>query len=232
MKKLPKIITATLTLALLVTQSASATTTFTDVYEQTRFKDGILFAAAEGIVNGYPDQTFKPLQILNRVELMKVAAEGTAIYHNWSSTVFDSYHDDICFNDVNAYSWKTKYTCYGKAKAWVVGFDNGTYFDPGRDVTFTEALKIIFKAFEIPFTEGTPWYKNAVDIASEKGYIPETITGFKDPITRAEATEIITRIIKDERGELADYLGDSLEIKVTYETLEAGADLSDLELAP
>lgn len=208
--------------------------TFADVYKGSTFYDGIEFLASQGIVNGYPDGTYGPAIILNRAEMVKIIAEGSAKYYNLSADIFDSYASKSCFNDVKAKQWYTKYVCYGKEKGWVVGYENGSKFKPNQAVTFVEGLKITYKGLDLFFNEEseTPWYKDLVNKASAKNYIPFNILGFNSGLRREQMADMITRIIKDEQGpeELEKYLGDRADMVASYETLEKGLDLSKMEI--
>lgn len=214
--------------------SSVSAKTFADVNQNQTFYDAIEFLASQGIVKGYPDGTYGPAIILNRAEMVKIIAEGSAKYYALPDDTFDSYAGKSCFNDVKANQWYTKYVCYGKEKGWIVGYENGSKFKPEQKVTFVEGLKITFKGLDLNFNEesGTPWYKDLVNKASAKNYIPFNITGFNEGLSRDQMADMITRIIKDEQGpgELEKYLGDRADMVVTYETLEKGLDLSKMEV--
>lgn len=208
--------------------------TFTDVNGNQTFYDAIEFLASQAIVNGYPDGTYGPAIILNRAEMIKIIAEGSAKYYAWPTDTFDSYANKSCFTDVKANQWYTKYVCYGKEKGWVVGYENGKKFKPDQKVTFVEGLKITYKGLDIEFHEDeeTPWYRDLVNRASAKNYIPFNITGFNEGLRRDQMADLITRIIKYAGGpeELNLYLGDRADIVVSYETLEKSLDLSKMEI--
>ncbi len=221
------IIMSILTLSL---TAYAATGSFPDVETTDTYYDGIEFLFEEGIVNGNNDGTYTPDRILNRAEEMKFVAAGAAKHFGWPEGIFDPYHNSICFDDVPPGEWFTKYICYGKEHNWVVGFENGKKFKPSQDVTFVEGLKITYKGFGLEYTEGEIWYKNAVEHASMHNYIPFTISAFNVGLKRDEMADLVTRIIKDNAGVLDTYLGDRADIVVTYATIEAGEDLSKLEI--
>ncbi|MEK7673086.1 MAG: S-layer homology domain-containing protein [Patescibacteria group bacterium] len=207
--------------------------TFNDVGDDEIYKTGIEFLHESGIVNGNPDGSFKPLDSLNRAEMLKIIAEGSAQYSGLGQATFDSYAGKSCFIDVKANQWYTKYVCYGKEKGWVIGYDNGKYFRPSQKVTFVEALKITFNGFDLGYTENSsPWYKDAVNKASEKNYIPHTIFAFEKPLIRNQMADMIARIINSKASveSLEDYLGARADIVVSYETISKGQDLSQLEV--
>lgn len=228
------IISSLLVFSLILAESIPATfaaSSFSDVGSDEIYKDGIEFLKSQNIVNGYPDGTYKPEQTINRAEMIKIIAEGAKIYFKWPTNVFDNYAKQSCFTDVPASQWYTKYVCYGKDKGWVVGYDGGKKFKPTQEVTFVEGLKISYKGFGLTYTEtGTPWYKDVVDFASEKNYIPFDIIAFAGPLHRNQMADLVTRMIKENEGQLDSYLGARKDLVVTYETITAGQDLTELDV--
>lgn len=239
-----KFLAALLSLGLFLTLPFTASAaTFSDVGTDEIYKTGIEFLESEGIVQGYADGTFKPLQTLNRAEMLKIIAEGAASYRNWPDDTFNSYASKSCFNDVAANQWYTKYVCYGKEKGWIVGYDGGKYFKPTQEVTFVEGLKIAFKGFDLKYTETTtPWYKDVVIAASKQNLIPFDIHAFAAPLQRNQMADLVARMINTrsvfiavDEAKLEAYLGPRADIVVTYDTIEAGQNLSEMdtvELAP
>lgn len=239
------IVSSLLVFSLLFSQiiPAAFAASFSDVGTDEIYKTGIEFLQDKGIVQGYADGTFKPLQTLSRAEMIKIIAEGAAISYSWPDNTFSNYASKSCFNDVAANQWYTKYVCYGKEKGWIVGYDGGKYFKPTQEVTFVEGLKIAFKGFDLKYTETTtPWYKDVVESASKRNSIPFDIHAFAAPLQRNQMADLIARMMNTSSGFTAinaamldSYLGARKDIVVTYETIEAGQDLSEMdtvELAP
>jgi len=130
---------------------------------------------------------------------------------------------------VPANQWFTKYVCYAKNRGWIVGYENGKYFRPTQIVSFVEGLKIALKGFSIDFEEESDvWYRQAVKRAAEKNLIPFTIKAFHNGFQRDQMADLIARILKENRGELEEYLGDRADLNVSYETINQGRDLSKL----
>jgi len=229
-----KILSTILILSSLALFSANAFAgSFPDVGADQIYSQAIEFLTANGIVKGYPDGTYGPNIVLNRAELLKIIAEGSAKTSNQDASIFDSYSSSKCFSDVKANQWYTKYICYAKANNWVVGYQNGKYFKPDQKVTFVEALKMTFKAFAIPYNESSdPWYHDLVDQASQANFIPFDANGFNVGFRRDQMADLVTRILKANEGftALQLYLGDRADIVVSYETLDQGLDLSKLKV--
>lgn len=230
-----------LSIAFFAIATPALASTFPDVPDTETYKTAIDFLSDMGIVQGNPDGTFRPLNTLNRAEMLKIITEGSLKYHKTNDAtastdntgILDNFASKSCFNDVQANIWYTKYVCYGKEKGWVTGYDGGKTFKPTQNVNFVEALKMSYKAFGLSYDDkANPWYKDLVDNASSKNYIPFTITAFSQDLQRAQMADMITRMIKYDKGgtELEAYLGARNDTVVTYDTIEKGQDLSKLEV--
>lgn len=207
--------------------------TFSDVDDTQIYSAGIEFLTQQGIIKGYDNGTYKPSAELNRAELLKIIAEGSAKYSNKESSIFAFYKGKKCFSDVKANQWYTKYICYAKEKGWVTGYNGGKLFKPDQKVTFVEALKMTFKGFDIKFDETAKvWYRDLIDQASNANYIPFDITGFMVNLRRDQMADLVTRIIKsnDSLKVFNAYLGLRADVVVTYETLRQGLELSKLQI--
>ncbi|MBI2634122.1 S-layer homology domain-containing protein [Candidatus Peregrinibacteria bacterium] len=216
---------------LTILPAASVLADFADVPVEERYKGGIEFLVSEGIINGYPDGTFKPVNTLNRAEMLKIIAAGAGRYFNWPSDLFDAYKNKRCFNDVPTTVWYTKYVCYGKDKGWIEGYENGKLFKPAQPVTFSESLKITLQAFGIAYAdESEIWYRPIVRRASKDNLIPFDIKEFHADLKRNQMADMIARIIKFKKGNLEEYLGPRADLNVTYESIESGIDLTNMDV--
>jgi hypothetical protein len=176
------------------------------------YEDAIRFIYDKGIVQGYPDGSYKPNSTINRAELVKIVVE--AVYNN----EFESYGNTACFNDVKAGDWYTKYVCFAKDRGIVEGYSDGT-FQPAKGVNFVEALKIVMVGYGNEYTVSDPWYKSMVELASANNIIPLDTKGFDQVFTRGQMAELVTRNIKFKEGFLNEYLGTEADQRVTYESL-------------
>lgn len=231
MKKLLSISTGAAIFLTFTFQSLAAT--FYDVDETQKYYEAIEFLANIDIVQGHPDGSYKPDDVLNRAEMIKIIAEGIAKRDSWPKNTFDDYKNKSCFKDIKVGQWYTKYVCYGKEQGWVVGYENGKYFKPTQKVSFVEALKITFKGFGASYDESPdPWFLDLVNIASSQNFIPYDVTGFNKGLRRDQMADMITRMIKSEESAdaLNTYLGNRADIVVTYESLQQGLNLSELKI--
>lgn len=235
MKKIISITVLLFALSIFTTASFAVTNMqiFADVNADETYRTGIEFLYSEGIINGYPDGTYQPQRTLNRAEMIKIIAEGTATLSDLPASTFTSYASQKCFDDVAANQWYTKYVCYAKDHNWIVGYDGGKNFKPDQTVTFVEGLKIAYKGFGLTYTENSsPWYRDVVQSASRENYIPFDIIAFSNGFKRNQMADLATRIIKgeDSTEALSAYLGDRENKVVTYETIEAGINVRAMDV--
>lgn len=169
--------------------------------------------------SGYADGTFRPDVPVNRAELTKIVVSLLHTREKIDACVNGGQWgrvrglEDVHWSDIQR-DWFAPYVCIG-VDTFIDGYADGT-FRPERTVNFAEASKILVSAF---LTDGRlreeqradPWYKPYVERLGEANAIPESITRFDQPLSRAEMAEIIYRL----RARIAD------RGSVTYEHLRA-----------
>lgn len=108
---------------------------FTDIPNHHWAKPYIREAVREGLVNGYPDRTFRPNQGINREEAVKVNSE----YDQLRKEV-----QDAPFKDVAKDRWSAKYISAAKRQRWL-DYINSDRFSPKQEFTRAEAAYILYK---------------------------------------------------------------------------------------
>lgn len=181
-----------------VVETATVQTTtspFTDVGNYTKYKDAVLYLNSIGVVNGYPDGSFKPGDLINRAEFSKIligAKFGIPTQEN----------DYQCFPDVLAGQWYTGYVCKAKTEGIIDGYPDGS-FKPDQNINYVEALKIVSEAYfdNIPINpDGGDWYQKYWQFAKDKGFFLSEWTGSgympSTLITREQMSEMIYQVSK------------------------------------
>ena len=181
-------------MSLLLAQSAWAA--FSDVGAETTYKDAINYAEQNGIIGGYADGTFKPVQTINRAEFTKIAIAAAFNYDPAKDPsgfdIFSTVY--VHFSDVQDRQWYLPYLRKALDNAVIGGYPDGS-FKPANEITFVEAAKIIVNSFKYEIAaDPSVWYKPYVEKLAELKAIPTTITGFSQKINRAEMVEIIYRL--------------------------------------
>ncbi|MFA5842324.1 MAG: Calx-beta domain-containing protein [Candidatus Gracilibacteria bacterium] len=122
-----------------------ASTSFKDISINTQESAYIEKAYALGIIKGYPDGTFKPLQVINRAEALKIAInlsfqEVPLLYGDELLAYYELPENP--FSDVSIDAWYAPYILYAYSNRIVIGYGDKT-FKPDRLISLGETAKII-----------------------------------------------------------------------------------------
>jgi hypothetical protein len=113
---------------------------FEDV-EAYEFEDSVLKLADLGIINGYPDGTFKPDNLVTRAEFAKMIVCMLGLDAAAKSLEGEA----VPFADVDADHWAAGYINVAQMMGIVNGYEDGT-FRPEGNITYAEALKMVLAA--------------------------------------------------------------------------------------
>lgn len=182
---------------------------FTDLSDRNRYAVAIEYLKEVGIINGYPDGTFKPDQNVNRVEFLKLVLESSEI-----TTDIDTKTE---FPDIDNTAWYAKYVRKAYKEGWIEGYPDGT-FKPEQNINKVEALKIIgqvqkwetpLEITEQPYTDITldEWYTPYISYAKTKNYLEENSNSYiPDAIqSRARVSELLFRSFITTKSESEEY---------------------------
>lgn len=186
-----------------------------------KYEDSIRLIFDKGIVGGYPDGSYQADRIINRAELLKIIVEAAYLDE------FESFGGSGCFTDVDPGLWYTKYVCFAQSRNIVGGYADGS-FRPDQNINFVEALKIAMIGFEYGYVAGDPWYWNIVSDASDNAFIPLDINAFDEELTRGQMADMIARMTTFGTVEFDQYSPGDSSYFVTYNTIEAGLDVSEV----
>ncbi len=197
-----------LPIVVLLSIPVAASAAFKDVPADHPNAEAIAYVKAVGIVQGYPDGTYRPNAAINRAEFVKimVSANLPAHYTYDQFLKYDSLSTD-CFNqiegtddgefvfsDVSITAWYALPICRAYENFWIRGYPDGT-FRPAAQITFAEAAKILNELMMFPSVDPKgEWYEPYVRILEERRAIPLSITRFDQVITRGEMAEMIWRL--------------------------------------
>lgn len=179
--------------------AAFAASGFPDVTVSHPNHSAILYLQEQGIVQGYEDGTFKPNQLVNRAEFLKIIIEGSDIESNIET--------ETPFPDIDNAAWYAKYVRKAYSEGWINGYPDGT-FKPEQTINKVEALKIIGEvqswsltkpSNDLAFTDLIPgaWYLAYVNYAKSHDYLEETgsILSPDQLMSRAKISEVIYRTL-------------------------------------
>ena len=179
-------------------KTRSGIKSFSDVGEIYWAKDAIEYLATLGMVNGYPDGTFRPEEALTRGELavMLIKAKG----FNPATPEAD------LFRDVPSKHWAAPYINIALQRNYVSGYPDETFM-AWKKITRAEAVTAMAKfagltepimITENPFPDlqKRHWAARSISVAKNYGLL-EYLSGKNfepdQPLTRAEAAEMISK---------------------------------------
>lgn len=155
------------------------------------FADAVNSLAADGILQGYGDGTFRPDAVINRAELTKIV-----VLSKYSRAETDACTaPDPGLSDVPATAWYARYVCMGMRNAGIEGYPNDRTFRPANAINFAEAAKILATLYLQPVHgQHEDWFEPYVDALAAAHAIPESVQGFDQPVTRGEMAEMLWRL--------------------------------------
>jgi hypothetical protein len=160
-------------------------TEFPDVIKGKYGYTAITELAKQGVLRGYDDGTFKPLNNVARAEFAKMLIAGLHPE--------DSKGEANCFPDV-ADEWFATFVCATKRLNWVSGYADG-YFRPAQTMTKAEGIKIVVASLlaltpeneTLTVEAGAKWYLPYVQWAVENKLLLEQTFDPNALATRADA---------------------------------------------
>jgi hypothetical protein len=166
--------------------------TFSDVNEATLAHAGIEYFGTLGLVDGYPDGSFRPEDRLSRVELTTMLVRVTNLE---TPMVYGK-----VFKDISAEHWANKYLKVAKDFYLVEGYPDGT-FKPNKEINRAEGTVVVArfdnditypeKTGEKPFRDValSHWAAPQLVVTKKAGmldYIGEDILKEKTAVSRAQ----------------------------------------------
>ncbi len=212
MLKKSKLMSMVLALAFILSAilpiSASAAISFSDLPSDHTYYKAITNLAAEGIINGFEDGSYKPEEAVTRAQFTKIICY--ALY------VGDMTHSEDArnvFSDVAPDHWAINNIITAKNMKIINGFDDGT-FKPDQTVLYEQAVKMAACAIGYPESRAKSegGYPNAyLNFAKKQGMIKNVAGVEGEPLTRAKVAQLIdnmrnTKRIDSETGEQGESL--------------------------
>ncbi len=140
MRNLKKLLALMLAFAMILstaTVSFAATKNFSDVTDADQ-QEAIALLTTLDVVNGYPDGSYKPGNVVTRAEMAKLVISALG-YGDLATVTTSSY------SDIGAASWAQGFVGLADGIGIVKGYPDGT-FRPNNTVTYAEAATMIIRA--------------------------------------------------------------------------------------
>ncbi|MBU7008161.1 S-layer homology domain-containing protein [Phosphitispora fastidiosa] len=180
MRKFKRMI-ALVTVALFVLAFAApaGAATFSDVSGAS--SDSVYRLNALGIIDGYPDGTFKPEGNITRAEFAKIAMAAAG---NSSSADFLK-NATSKFSDVKAGEWYTGWVNLAASLGYIQGYPDGT-FKPNANITYAECVTILVRL--LGYSDKLPgeWPTEYLVKAAELGITDDVAFSANVPATRGD----------------------------------------------
>lgn len=176
------------------------TASFSDVTDADWFNIPVSALSASGIINGYNDGSFKPLNYITRAEFTKLVASAFSIKSERKAS----------FEDVPGDAWYTDAVNNASGAEIIMGYDGK--FNPESCITRQDAVVImgrVAKLFDVEYSG----YKAFDDMSNVSLYAVTTVGSFYssnlisgngqgsffplNSITRAEASQLIYSLVSD-----------------------------------
>ena len=107
---------------------------FPDVDPDYWYNTAIRTMSSLGVLNGYPDGTFKPDEAITRAELATIAAHFATMMHMAPM-------NHILFSDIDGH-WAQAEIMYASEVGWVNGYEDGTFM-PDRNISRAEFITLV-----------------------------------------------------------------------------------------
>ncbi len=192
---------------------------FSDVPTVSWYGDALAFGYNVGIINGYGDGTFRPLNQITRAEFAKMcygllnAADEMHFFPDSNSSPVAS----LTFSDVKSGAWYYEAVMFMADRGYVNGYPDKT-FKPNSYISRAEIAQIMYNIATDVYGEVLPawrqmyfadvakgaWYYKAVmtlaDAELVNGYpAPSTVTGVyflpQNTATRAESIQFVYNLV-------------------------------------
>lgn len=179
---------------------------FPDVAEDYRHAQAIEFLTERGVVEGYPDGNFKPENLVNRAEAMKMITNAFKIAD-------EELEYEAIFPDVQEKDWFFRFVMSAENNEVVDGYPDGK-FRPEREVNLAETLKMTLLAGKFEVAEEVKddlfadvkkdqWFAKYALFARDKNVIFSDDYGnlkADQAMTRGKFAEVIFRLMRVEEA--------------------------------
>lgn len=165
-------------------------------YDKVNYAEAVDVLSAIGILDGYPDGTFRPTNTIKRSEMAKMIA----VLSNAGDDVSDLYASACTFADAKN-DWAASYIAYC-AQTGIVSGRNATTFDPNGKVTGIETAKMLLCVLgfdaKVQGYVGTNWKTNILRDAKDHGLLDGFAADYEadKAITREEAAQMMLNALQ------------------------------------
>lgn len=174
-------------------EDATASVTLSDIDYSTTVGKAVSRLVSMGIINGYPDGTFKAENTITRAEFCVVMVKFEGLQQNISADAMSGFEDlDMDEN----YAWVRPYVSLAVQRGIINGFEDGT-FRAADPVTYEQAVKMIMCSLGYASLAATPtiagdWSSGYINRAMKIGVTNGTSINNKTAATTRGIVAILT----------------------------------------
>ncbi|OEF99768.1 hypothetical protein BHF71_00915 [Vulcanibacillus modesticaldus] len=106
----------------------------------TDYEDAVAKLTALGVLNGYPDGTFRPANDITRAEFAKIIVIATG-----KEAAADLLKGTSAFSDIDGDEWYAGYVAAAASYGYIKGYPDGT-FQPKKNITGQEVVTVLLRA--------------------------------------------------------------------------------------
>jgi hypothetical protein len=170
---------------------------FSDINHH-RFAEEITSLASKDLIEGYPDNTFRPETPTTRARAIKLIVDSKNELEKdkerGETIDLEPYRGKPCkrFTDLPADHESTPYVAYAAEKG-LLDFIEGNQFGPDDPITTAQAMRLLIGIYEIPVWKGDTrtWYKRYMDKALELALLPRGLDEPNRELTNAEMAALV-----------------------------------------
>ncbi len=162
---------------------------FTDLTESDNSYEAVNVLNKLGVINGYDDGSFKPLNNVTRAEFTAMLLRTRGMGNVGSTSLENPPFPDVVSSDV---SWAIANIRTARELGIINGYDDGT-FKPNNNVSYEEAVKMIVCAlgYGEMGSEGAFWYSKYLMTAKSLGFLDGAGGAVATPATRATIASML-----------------------------------------
>ena len=164
---------------------------FPDVPVDHPYFSAIEWGVTSGFLQGYPDGTFRPDHPVTRAEFLKILLGSNKKTQEYTQLTTKP------FKDMDPSAWYAPYIRLAKDVEVIGGYPDGT-FHPDQSVNVAEALKMVYRAFQVPTLDpvGSAWYSRYLEHAKQHNVLFSSNLKPNENMKRKDVVWLVWKVLQ------------------------------------